>query len=87
MCYKYPMQAKHPNAINFRVEGGHKLSGEITVRTSKNGAVGVMCASLLNKGKTTIKNALNFAKSFMDPSLTLKMLGSQNIKGLCDETL
>ena len=51
------MQPKKPTAINFRIEGCHKLSGEITVRTSKNGAVGVMCASLLNKGKTTIKNA------------------------------
>jgi len=43
--------------INFRIEGGRKLKGEITVRTSKNGALGVMCASLLNKGATTIKNA------------------------------
>ncbi len=43
--------------INFRIEGGHKLSGNIHVRSSKNGAVGVMCASLLNKGTTTIKNA------------------------------
>ncbi|MEK7463563.1 MAG: UDP-N-acetylglucosamine 1-carboxyvinyltransferase [Patescibacteria group bacterium] len=43
--------------VNFRIEGGHKLSGTIKVRTSKNGAVGVMCASLLNKGVTVIKNA------------------------------
>lgn len=43
--------------INFKIEGGHKLKGTITVRTSKNGALGVMCASLLNKGITTIKNA------------------------------
>lgn len=43
--------------VNFRIEGGHKLSGKIKVRSSKNGAVGVLCASLLNKGKTTIKNA------------------------------
>jgi UDP-N-acetylglucosamine 1-carboxyvinyltransferase len=44
-------------AINFRIHGGRKLSGKIKVRTSKNGTVGVMCASLLNKGTTTIKNA------------------------------
>ncbi len=43
--------------LNFRIEGGHKLSGKIKVRTSKNGAVGVLCASLLNKGQTVIKNA------------------------------
>jgi UDP-N-acetylglucosamine 1-carboxyvinyltransferase len=43
--------------VNFRIEGSRKLSGSIKVRTSKNGAVGVMCASLLNQGTTIIKNA------------------------------
>ncbi len=43
--------------VNFRIEGGHKLAGTIKVRASKNGAVGVMCATLLNKGRTIIKNA------------------------------
>ena len=42
--------------LNFRIEGGHKLSGKIKVLTSKNGVLGVMCASLLNKASTTIKN-------------------------------
>lgn len=41
--------------INFRVRGGHKLSGSIAVNTSKNAAVGLLCASLLNKGKTTLR--------------------------------
>lgn len=40
---------------NFRINGGKKLSGEIAVKTSKNAAVGLLCASLLNKGKTTLK--------------------------------
>jgi UDP-N-acetylglucosamine 1-carboxyvinyltransferase len=44
-----------PGTLNFRVEGGHKLKGEITVRTSKNAAVGLLCASLLNKGTTTLR--------------------------------
>lgn len=39
-------------AVNLRVEGGHKLSGEITLKTSKNAAVGLLCASLLNHGVT-----------------------------------
>ena len=43
--------------VNFRIEGGHKLSGKIKVRSSKNGTMGVMAASLLNKGVTTIINA------------------------------
>jgi len=42
--------------MNFQIEGGHKLSGSITTKTSKNGAMGIICASLLNKGKTIIKN-------------------------------
>lgn len=41
--------------VNFRVHGGKKLSGEIRVKTSKNAAVGLLCASLLNKGKTTLR--------------------------------
>jgi UDP-N-acetylglucosamine 1-carboxyvinyltransferase len=50
--------------VNFRIEGGHELSGEIAVRTSKNGAVGVLCASLLNKNTTTIKNAPKIEEVF-----------------------
>lgn len=42
--------------MNFQIEGGHKLSGCLITKTSKNGAMGVICASLLNKGKTIIKN-------------------------------
>ena len=38
--------------LNFRIEGGHKLSGEIELKTSKNSAVALLCASLLNHGVT-----------------------------------
>ncbi len=41
---------------NLRITGGVKLSGEIDVRTSKNAAVALLCASLLNKGRTTLRN-------------------------------
>ena len=43
-------------AINFEIEGGHKLSGTVITKTSKNGAMGIIPASLLNKGKTILKN-------------------------------
>lgn len=43
------------SAINLRVEGGHELSGEIELKTSKNAAVAILCASLLNKGTTRLK--------------------------------
>lgn len=42
-------------AINLRIEGGHELKGEIELKTSKNAAVAIMCASLLNKGTTRLK--------------------------------
>lgn len=44
-----------PGSLNFRVEGGHKLKGEITINTSKNAAVGLLCAALLNRGTTTLR--------------------------------
>jgi len=50
--------------VNFRIHGGKKLSGNIKVRTSKNGAVGVMCSSLLNRGTTTIHNAPRIEEVF-----------------------
>src|ERR1039458_5887168 len=33
-------------AVNLRIEGGHELRGEITLKASKNAAVGLLCASL-----------------------------------------
>jgi len=44
-----------PGSINFRIEGGKKLSGRITTKTSKNAAVALLCASLLNRGTTTLR--------------------------------
>ncbi|HEV2412725.1 MAG TPA: UDP-N-acetylglucosamine 1-carboxyvinyltransferase [Candidatus Saccharimonadales bacterium] len=41
--------------VNFRIEGGKKLGGTISVKTSKNAAMGLLCASLLNKGTTTLR--------------------------------
>jgi len=41
--------------IDFRINGGRKLSGEIELKTSKNAAVGLLCASLLNHGTTTLR--------------------------------
>ncbi|MBK5215579.1 MAG: UDP-N-acetylglucosamine 1-carboxyvinyltransferase [Candidatus Pacebacteria bacterium] len=42
------------NSIDFQIIGGQKLHGSINTNFSKNGAVGLLCASLLNKGKTTL---------------------------------
>jgi len=42
------------NSIDFQIVGGKKLHGSINTNFSKNGSVGLLCASLLNKGKTTL---------------------------------
>jgi UDP-N-acetylglucosamine 1-carboxyvinyltransferase len=42
------------NSLDFKIEGGRELRGEIDTNTSKNGAMGLLCASLLNKGVTTL---------------------------------
>lgn len=43
-----------PGTVNVKIVGGRQLSGTIETNTSKNGAVGLLCASLLNKGTTTL---------------------------------
>ncbi len=40
----------------FTVNGGKKLHGEVTVDGSKNGSVGLLAASLLNRAPTTYTN-------------------------------
>lgn len=41
---------------SFKIEGGHKLSGRVAVKPSKNAAVALLCASLINQGRTILKN-------------------------------
>ncbi|MBI5470275.1 UDP-N-acetylglucosamine 1-carboxyvinyltransferase [Candidatus Kaiserbacteria bacterium] len=41
--------------MNYHVTGGKKLSGSVTTNRSKNAAVALLAASLLNKGTTTLK--------------------------------
>ena len=61
---------------NFRVHGGRELSGEIEVKTSKNAAVGLLCASLLNKGKTT----LHHVAKIEEVNRILEVLNSIGVK-------
>ncbi len=42
------------NTDDFKIVGGRELSGTIQTNTSKNGALGLFCASLLNKQTTTL---------------------------------
>lgn len=51
-----PLISVGNQGVNLHIEGGHELKGSITLKTSKNAAVGLLCASLLNKGTTTFKS-------------------------------
>lgn len=44
-----------PGSVNIAIDGGIPLSGTIETNTSKNGAVGLLCAALLNEGTTILK--------------------------------
>ncbi|WP_297740633.1 UDP-N-acetylglucosamine 1-carboxyvinyltransferase [uncultured Tessaracoccus sp.] len=49
------IQSATRGAMNLRIQGETKLAGEIEVRSSKNAAVALLCASLLNRGTTTLR--------------------------------
>jgi UDP-N-acetylglucosamine 1-carboxyvinyltransferase len=47
---------KTRKTLNLEITGGKKLNGTVTTAPSKNGAVALLCASLLNRGTTVLKN-------------------------------
>ena len=50
-----PLVAVGDQGINLHIEGGHELRGSIALKKSKNAAVALLCASLLNHGVTRFK--------------------------------
>ncbi len=50
--------------INIEIEGGHKLSGTVVTKTSKNGAMGLLAASLLNKNRTLLRRVPKIEEVF-----------------------
>ena len=46
----------HSGPQHLRIVGGQKLTGSIDVKTSKNAAVALLCAALLNRGRTTLRS-------------------------------
>ena len=49
---------------SFMIRGGRELVGEITVNTSKNAAVGLLCAALLNTGRTVLRRVARIEEVF-----------------------
>jgi UDP-N-acetylglucosamine 1-carboxyvinyltransferase len=86
-----------PGSMNLEILGGKMLSGTIETNTSKNGAVGLLCASLLNKGKTTLKDmprieevyrllevleSIGMKIEWKDSDITLTPPKTYNLKGI-----
>ena len=44
----------YKDTVDYLVSGGKELSGTVNTNFSKNGSVALLCASLLNKGKTQL---------------------------------
>ncbi len=63
-------------AVHLKVEGGRRLSGAIDVKTSKNAAVALLCASLLNKGTTTLRSLARIE----EVNRILEVLGSIGVQ-------
>ncbi len=49
---------------NLEITGGKKLKGAVSVNSSKNGAVALLCASILNRGTTTLHNVAQIEEVF-----------------------
>ena len=72
--------------INFEIRGGNKLHGSIATNYSKNGSVGLLCASLLNTGTTTLHNIARIEEVYRiievleSIGVTVAWIGPQSIK-------
>lgn len=69
---------------SFIIEGGTKLSGEITPQGAKNEALQILCAVLLTPEKVTLKNVPNIR----DVNKLIELLGAMGVevKFLGEET-
>ncbi len=80
---KYQIRDSRIN--NFVIEGGRKLHGSVSTNTSKNGSVGLLCASLVNKGKTTlhgiskIEEVYRIIEILESIGVKIKWIGQQSI--------
>jgi len=60
----------------FKIEGGHRLKGEITPQGAKNEALQILCAVLLTPEKVTINNI----PDIIDVNKLVKLLGNLGVK-------
>jgi len=74
------------NTLDFQIEGGHPLSGTIETNTSKNGAILMICAALLNHGTTILHHIPNIDEvyKYIDIAksigVSIKWIGDHSIE-------
>lgn len=74
------------DSLDFKINGGRKLKGSIDTNYSKNGAMGLLCASLLNKGITIlhgvprIEEVHRMLEIFSALGVKVKWLGKQTLE-------
>lgn len=78
---------KVKNEINdFKIAGGKKLHGVISTGFSKNGSVGLLCASLLNRGTTTLHGIARIEEVYRvieileSIGVSVKWIGQNSVK-------
>ncbi|MFB9378169.1 helix-turn-helix domain-containing protein [Kineococcus gynurae] len=65
-----------PSPTHLRVQGAAQLSGSIAVKSSKNAGVALLCAALLNRGRTTLRGVARI----LEIHRILDVLGSIGVK-------
>ncbi len=74
------------DSLDVEIRGGRKLSGTVTTNTSKNGALGLMCAALLNKGVTKlhgiprIQEVQRILETFQSIGITTRWVGPNTLE-------
>ncbi len=70
----------------YKIEGGKKLSGEVTTNGAKNSAMGLLAASILNEGTTTFYNMPEIEEVFrvievlQSIGMTIKWIKTNTLK-------
>ena len=61
---------------SFKIEGGHKLQGEVQPQGAKNEALQILCAVLLTAEKVTIHNI----PDILDVNKLIELIRKLNVK-------
>src|SRR5579884_1270027 len=67
---------RHMSALQFIVQGGHRLSGTIRPSGNKNAALPIVCAALLTEHPVTLENV----PRIRDVETLVELIGSTGVE-------